>query len=317
MTEQNGQLPDIENQTVDIFPETKEISKKEIITISLKLIGFIICSLVYLICKAFDRFGSILDSEIISHQSITYSQSIMYFSHFMSIIVIILGLLFLINIFFPINLKIPKNKLKKINEIVDWLLILPICVTISTFCFTFLFTLTVVNGSSMKPTVDNNDQLVLLYYHKIDRFDVVVIDVSPEHYHWYSHKLFLKRVIGLPGDEVDYRLEDGRTKLYINNQLIEESFYPDDVDLNFQNAFTFGTNFIWSDVCYYLDEQGEKINCQTKGDILVIPEGYYFVLGDNRGVSQDSRAIGLIKAEDILGTAVYKMHSLFKCERIK
>lgn len=310
--EDNNELTPLETSTI----EQVQITKKDKIKLSLKLSGFIICSISYFLFKAFDRFGKITSSEIIFHQSVTYTKTIMYFTHFMSILVIIIGLFILVNKFHPIKLKLPKRGLKGINEVLDWLLILPICVVISTFLFTFIFTLTVVNGSSMMPTISNEDQLVLVYSKKVERFDVIVIDVSPEHYHWYNHKLFLKRVIGLPGEEVNYRIVDGKSQLYINNVLVHQSFYPDDIEAKYQDTFTKGSDFFWNEVCYYYDDEDKKTNCQINDGKIVIPEGYYFVLGDNRGVSQDSRALGLIKGTDILGRAAYKMHSIFKYERI-
>lgn len=80
-----------------------------------------------------------------------------------------------------------------------------------------------------------------------------------------NNEKLIKRVIGLPGETVEYK----NNKLYINNKNVAEKF----------------------------DHE------ETKDYILkeTIPEGYYFVVGDNRPISNDSRYIGLIKKEEILG----------------
>ncbi len=80
-----------------------------------------------------------------------------------------------------------------------------------------------------------------------------------------NKEYLIKRVIGLPGETVEYK----DNKLYINGELIEENFNHKNTD------------------DYILDKE--------------IPEGYYFVVGDNRPDSLDSRYIGLIKKEEILG----------------
>ena len=80
-----------------------------------------------------------------------------------------------------------------------------------------------------------------------------------------SDSYLIKRVIGLPGESIEYK--DG--KLYINDKEYKDPYYKD-------NTLDF-----------------EKVE---------IPKGYYFVMGDNRGDSIDSRIIGPVKKEDILGT---------------
>ena len=117
----------------------------------------------------------------------------------------------------------------------------------------------------MYPTLHDNDIMILneigYYLNGVERFDIVVVDTGNDK--------IIKRVIGLPGEKV--RFKDN--KLYINEEEIEEKF---------EHAITH--NFELS-----------EINAE------VIPEGYYFVVGDNRGDSLDSRTIGLISKKQIMG----------------
>lgn len=137
-----------------------------------------------------------------------------------------------------------------------------------------------VNGSSMNPTLKSNDIMILYKLTKrvrgIKRFDIVVIDTD-------SGKL-IKRVIGLPGDKIKYETEtneDGAeiSYLVVNGEKVEEEFLPD----TYKNA-----------TC-----MGEWTICNEE---ITIPDNEYFVMGDNRGDSKDSRMIGTIEYDKILGT---------------
>ena len=128
----------------------------------------------------------------------------------------------------------------------------------------YIATLQQVIGPSMSPKLKANDLLILnkLVY-KLK--DVKRGDVISFEYD--DTKYLIKRVIGLPGETV--MIKDN--KLYINNKLYDEYYLNDDV----------------------ITEDIEV----TK----VIPKNMYYVLGDNRGDSKDSREIGFIKKEDIIG----------------
>lgn len=119
-----------------------------------------------------------------------------------------------------------------------------------------------VKGDSMYPTLEEGDIMLLneISYkiHGIKRFDIVVIDKGDE--------LLIKRVIGLPGEEVEYK----DNVLYINGEVVKE---PIDV------------------------EDGT-----TQDFKVTIQEDYYFVMGDNRTISWDSRELGAFHISKIKGT---------------
>lgn len=128
-----------------------------------------------------------------------------------------------------------------------------------------------VDGSSMVPTLRDNEILLLKKYdHSFNRFDIVVLK--------YNKEKLVKRIIGLPGETVAYR----NNTLWIDGTKVEEPFLP-------ENIIT--TDFDLSKIGY------------TK-----IPDGYYFVVGDNRGDSLDSRYIGLISKKDIEGTVSFRLY---------
>jgi len=155
--------------------------------------------------------------------------------------------------------------MKKIKEISIYLLIIVMVILIRTFIITPVR----VNGTSMDPTLKNGEIMILnkIKYNKNDikRFDIVVVKMDKE--------LLIKRVIGLPNEEVKYI----DNKLYINNEYVEETFLNDDV---------YTTNFSLDDF-----------------KLKKIPENCYFVMGDNREVSLDSRTFGCFSKDKILGSA--------------
>ena len=169
-------------------------------------------------------------------------------------------------------------KQKKKNDWLDWIKALLIALILGLIVRTFFFAPIVVDGPSMLPTLQDRDQMIVnkINYRFNDpkRFDIVVFHASEK-------KDFIKRVIGLPREHV--KVTDN--VLYINGEKVDEPFLGDvkTGDSIFQPI---GNDF-------ELEE--------LPGNYDVIPEGYYLVLGDNRNNSTDSRTIGLISKDQIVG----------------
>lgn len=137
-----------------------------------------------------------------------------------------------------------------------------------------------VNGPSMNNTLTNGDILFQTKFSKkYKRFDIVVINMGD--------MKIVKRIIGLPGENIQYK----NNSLYINYK------YVDDVAL----------------------EPTEDFSLEELYGYEIIPEDYYFVMGDNRDESSDSRVsqIGLIKKSDIIGKAKFRVWPLNKIGKIK
>lgn len=160
-----------------------------------------------------------------------------------------------------------------IKELLPYIIIIIIVVLIRTFIITPIL----VSGDSMKPNLHDNEVLLIkkINYNSstIERFDIVVIKEENEE--------IIKRIIGMPGEHISYK----NNKLYVNDKIVSENFeFRDTRDFNLE------------EIC----------NCST------IPEGKYLVLGDNRPISKDSRIIGLIDEEDIIGKAIYRIWPIAK-----
>ena len=149
-----------------------------------------------------------------------------------------------------------KNLKGFVREFLPYIIIILIVVIIKSYIVSPIR----VNGSSMKNTLHDKDIMILdeisYRFTKIKRFDIVVVH--------YQNEYLIKRVIGLPGDNISYQ----NNQLYVNGKKVQE---------NFEHAHTddFST--------------------------VKVPKGKYFVLGDNRINSSDSRVLGFFDKKDIKG----------------
>lgn len=147
-----------------------------------------------------------------------------------------------------------------------------VALVISVVLYLFIMTPHEVVGNSMHPTYKNGEMLmankVLYRIKKPARGDVIIFKYT-------ETQDFIKRIIGLPGETV--MLKDG--KLYINGNMLNESNYL--------------SSSIYTNGGEYLKE----------GETITVPEGRFFVCGDNRPHSSDSRMFGPIDSNDIKGKA--------------
>ncbi|ASK63509.1 signal peptidase I [Virgibacillus phasianinus] len=168
------------------------------------------------------------------------------------------------------------SKLK--NEWFDWVKALLIAFALAFIVRMFFFAPIVVDGPSMQPTLHNHDQMIVNKFiynvSEPERFDIIVFHATPE-------QDFIKRVIGLPGEHVAVKDD----VLYIDGKPVKEPFLQEIKDQKKPNQTLTG------------DFKLEEI----PGGYETIPEGYVLVLGDNRNNSADSRVLGLIPEDTIVG----------------
>jgi len=142
---------------------------------------------------------------------------------------------------------------------------------------TFVFTPVVVSGHSMDPNLSNGERVIALKNQEIRRFSIVTLRIPDEH----GDKInYVKRVIGLPGDTIQY-MED---VLYVNGQPVHEPFLNEYKEhLPEQELFT------------------NDFSLSHLTGVEQVPAGKYFVLGDNRPLSKDSRSFGFVDKNEIFG----------------
>lgn len=170
---------------------------------------------------------------------------------------------------------------KKISfkrELFQWLATIAVAIVLSFGIRTYVFAKTVVDGPSMMPTLENNDnnfvEKISLLTSTFKQGQIIIFDSENS-----KHDTFVKRVIGVPGDEVEIT----KGKVYVNGEELNEPYLK-------ANTITKGGPFL-------------KVNQKLK-----IEKGFVFVLGDNREVSDDSRYFGPIKISQIQGHVILRIY---------
>ena len=150
---------------------------------------------------------------------------------------------------------------EKIKPFLPYIIIIAIVLFIKAFIVTPIK----VNGESMYPTLEESDIMILnktaYYFNKPERFDIVVVNMPNEY--------LIKRVIGLPGEHIEYI----DNTLYVDGKKVKENFKHGKTD----------------------DFNIEELGSDT------VPKSSYLVMGDNRENSLDSRELGFMREEQLLG----------------
>jgi signal peptidase I len=168
-----------------------------------------------------------------------------------------------------------------------WLRDLVFSVLIAVVLIVFIYQPVKVEGTSMMPTLTDQERIFINKF--TYRFGLGGIERGDTVVFWYPKdpsKSYIKRVIGTPGDRV--RVDSGQ--VYVNGQALAESYVPSE-----NRDYT-----SWGD-----------------GQEQVVPEGKYFVLGDHRNQSSDSRMWGYVPRENIYGKAVFVYWPLDKMGRVR
>ena len=165
-----------------------------------------------------------------------------------------------------------QNKRSVVGAILHWMRDLVFSVVLAIIVILFLYQPVKVEGTSMMPTLDDQERIFInkfvyrLHFGNIDRGDTVVF--------WFPQdpsKSYIKRVIGVPGD----RIEVDRGTVIVNGRALVEDYVP------------------------------AEFRDQTSLSARTIPEDEYFVLGDHRSSSNDSRSWGMVPRRYIYGKAVF------------
>ena len=152
----------------------------------------------------------------------------------------------------------------------SWLRDFVVSVAVSAFIIVFLYQPVRVEGTSMLPVLEDQDRLFInkIAYRvgEVHRGDVVVFQYPRDH-----AKSYIKRVIALPGDRI--RIDQGQ--VVVNGKLLMEPYLQ----------------------CRFADDRSHPE--------MVLPPGEYFVMGDHRSISSDSRDFGPVDRDLIYGKAVF------------
>lgn len=158
-----------------------------------------------------------------------------------------------------------------LGELLSWLIYIVIVVILSLGIITFIGQRTKVSGHSMETTLSDEDNLIVdkisYRFRDPERFEIIVFPFQYE-----EHTYYIKRIIGLPGETV--QVIDGY--VYINGEMLDENYGLE-----------------------VMDDPG------IAAEPITLGEDEYFVLGDNRNHSSDSRdpSVGVLHRDDIMGRA--------------
>ena len=176
-----------------------------------------------------------------------------------------------------------KKRGEGIKEVISFVLYIAIVFLLTYLLIHYVGQRTEVSGSSMESTLSDGDNLIVdkisYRFRDPERFDIIVFP-----YRYEEKTYYIKRIIGLPGETVRI---DENGNIYINGEVLSESYGREVIDA---------------------DKLGRAAQEITLG------EDEYFVLGDNRNASSDSRVedVGNIRREDIIGRAWLRLYPFDK-----
>ena len=166
--------------------------------------------------------------------------------------------------------KISKNFLR---ELYEWTQAIAIAVVLALVINHFVFSIVEVQGASMEPTLNQSERLfVFKTFYQPKNKDIVIVKSEQ------LGKYIVKRVIAVGGQTIDINKETG--KVYVDGKLQDES---------------------------YINEEANYYVGNIEAYPLTVPENCVFVMGDNRGNSMDSRALGFFENDDIMGKAIFRI----------
>lgn len=174
-------------------------------------------------------------------------------------------------------------------ELKSWLKAIVIAIVIAFIVHSFIFSSYTVEGQSMEPTLFNNEKMIVSkmdFIHSFEHGDIIIIEGLQEGI------FYVKRLIGLPGDTIEMKAD----VLYVNGKEVAEDYLYEKKAIAHSQGNLLTGNF----------------------GPLTVPEGEYFVMGDNRLNSTDSRnGLGLISEERIVGTSEIIFYPLNEFRLIK
>lgn len=189
-----------------------------------------------------------------------------------------------------------KDKVKA--DIYDWIEVFVSALAIVVIMLSFVLRIATVKGHSMERTLSDSQVVVMsnMFYTPVQG-DIIVIQQNGG----YFETPIVKRVIATGGQTLSIDFEKWEVK--VDGNVIDESSY-----VYFRNT-SMDVEEYYSVYDAYLDTNG----------VMTVPEGYLFVMGDNRNESSDSRSIyvGFVRESEVLGKVIFRMFPINKIGAVK
>lgn len=277
----NEELDNIEFEKVKFKGEDDKLNKN---TMNRKFLFVLIAVLAIVFISKFSKqsdFNPAFPSTIYQIDSIKEFQELLRENMMFSLFVLSIIGIVIIEVYMYIKVRKGDDSFtigKGLKGLFEIMTIVPYFILAISIVNMSLFSVSVIEGRSMEPNFFDSENTIINHLdHSYNRFDVVIIRVPYEGY-------WIKRVIGLPGETVVI----DHNEIYIDGVLIEQEFLEDENGMMINYTYCSGTD---PEYCTFF-----------------VAEEAYFVLGDNRPVSNDSRSsdLGLVTVDQLHGVVVYK-----------
>ncbi|NEW66428.1 signal peptidase I [Carnobacteriaceae bacterium zg-84] len=216
------------------------------------------------------------------------------------------------------NKKKKKKSANRLKENILFVLYILGALALAMVLKAYVITSMSIVGHSMSPTLETGQTVVVYKLGKPKRFDIVTLKAPDGAMENGQRKVYIKRVIGLPGDEVEYKNDT----LYINGKPYDEPYLA-----NLRQSLGEGQTLEPDRTLKQILDSVKLTNStlpeenttlvQNEQGKYVIPENHYFVLGDNRLNSKDGDEFGLANANLLEGTAIFRFMPLDKIGPLK
>lgn len=189
---------------------------------------------------------------------------------------------------------VPKkdSKKEKFAKMYDALEVVAVAVVIVLLIFTFFGRMSTVDGTSMLDTLEENERLILWdFFYTPKTGDIIVFQQSG----MFFDEPLVKRVIATEGQTL--KIDFDNWLVWVDGELLNETYVKREIGRTMKVD---GYKTMYADM---MNENGE----------ITIPEGYIFVMGDNRNHSSDSRfsGVGLVRVEDVMGRVIFRLFPHF------
>lgn len=167
-----------------------------------------------------------------------------------------------------------------------------------------------VDGHSMDPTLSHGERLIVFNQAKIDRFDIVVAQETEDG----VQKEIVKRVIGMPGDKIEYKNDT----LYVNGKKTKESYLKKFIALFKKDRLQ--KTYSYSSLFQELARNSSAFTADSENRAIFsidVPKGQYLLLGDDRIVSKDSREVGTFKTKNLIGEVKFRFWPFNRIDLLK